>query len=79
MHLLWSLLIGGVAGWLAGRIMKSTGNGVLINILLGLVGGVVGDLAFGVLGLHADNDIGRLVMATAGAVIVIVLARALRK
>jgi len=68
-----------VAGWLAGRIMKSTGNGVLINILLGLVGGVVGDLAFGVLGLHADNDIGRFVMATAGAVIVIVLARALRK
>jgi uncharacterized membrane protein YeaQ/YmgE (transglycosylase-associated protein family) len=42
MGILWSMLIGGVAGWLAGQLMKSTGNCVLVNIILGLIGGLVG-------------------------------------
>ncbi len=79
MHLLWSLVIGGVAGWLAGQIMKSTGNGVFVNIVLGLVGGLVGDLVFGMVGLSAYGLSGRLIMATVGAIILIVLARAIRK
>ncbi len=79
MHLLWSLLIGGVAGWLASRIMKSGGNGVFVNIFLGLIGGLVGDVAFGLLGLTAFNTIGRLATATVGAIILIVLARAIRE
>lgn len=79
MHILWAIIVGGVAGWLAGRIMNSTGNSVFMNVVLGLVGGVVGDLAFGLLGLSAHGLIGRLICATAGAVLVIVLARAIRK
>ena len=79
MGLLWSLLIGGVAGWLAGRIMKSAGNGVFVNILLGLIGGLVGGWVFGILGLAAFGLIGRLIVATVGAVILIALARAIRK
>lgn len=79
MHLLWSLLIGGVAGWLASQIMKSAGNGVFVNILLGLIGGLVGGWVFGMLGLAAYGLIGRLVVATVGAIILIVLARAIRK
>ena len=79
MHLLWSLLIGGVAGWLASQIMKSAGNGVFVNIFLGLIGGLVGDVAFGFLGLTTFNIIGRLVSATVGAIILILLARAIRK
>ena len=79
MHLLWSLLIGGVAGWLASQIMKSAGIGVFVNIFLGLIGGLVGDVAFGFLGLTAYNTIGRLATATVGAIILIVLARAIRK
>ncbi len=79
MHLLWSLLIGGVAGWLAGQFMKSTGNGVFINIILGLIGGLVGSFAFALVGLSADNTLGRIIMATVGAVILIVLTRAIRK
>lgn len=78
MGLIWSLIVGGVAGWLAGRIMKSTGNGVLVNIILGLIGGVVGSLVFGVVGLQAYGILGNLVMATVGAVVLIVLARAIR-
>lgn len=79
MHLLWSLLIGGVAGWLASQIMKSAGNGVFVNIFLGLIGGLVGGWVFGMLGLAAYGLIGRLVVATVGAIILIVLARAIRK
>ena len=78
MHLLWSLLIGGVAGWLASQIMKSAGNGVFVNILLGLIGGLVGGWVFGILGMEAYGLIGRLVVATVGAIILIVLARAIR-
>jgi|GEM_PF-1552230 len=47
MGIIWSLIIGGVTGWLAGQFMKGSGYGVLINILLGLVGGFVGNLVFG--------------------------------
>ncbi len=79
MHLLWSLLIGGVAGWLASRIMKSAGNGVFVNIILGLVGGLVGGWVFDMLGLAAFGLIGRLVVATVGAIILIALVRAIRK
>lgn len=79
MHLLWSLLIGSAAGWLASQIMKSAGNGAFVNIALGLIGGLVGNFAFALVGLSPDNTVGRLVIATVGAVILIVLARAIRK
>ncbi len=78
MTLIWSLIIGGVAGWLAGRIMKSNRKGVFMYIALGLVGGVVGGFAFSFIGLSAENMIGRLIMATVGAVILIALVRALK-
>lgn len=79
MGIIWSLIIGGIAGWLAGQFMKGSGYGIGINILLGLVGGFVGDLVFGLVGLDATNIIGRIICATVGAVLVIVLARAIRK
>jgi len=77
--LIWSIIIGGIAGWLAGLIMKGEGYGVLVNILLGIVGGLVGGLVFGLLGIAATNLIGQLICATVGAVLLIALARALRK
>ncbi|MCC7503352.1 MAG: GlsB/YeaQ/YmgE family stress response membrane protein [Flavobacteriales bacterium] len=79
MDLIWSILIGALAGWLAGQVMKGEGYGALKNILLGMVGGVVGGLVFGFLGITPTNLIGRLLMAVVGAVVLIALARALRK
>lgn len=79
MGLFWSLLIGGAAGWLAGRIMKGEGYGLFVNIVLGIVGGLFGGWVFGILGLAATNLIGQLICATAGAVLLIILVRALRK
>ncbi|MGV3636996.1 MAG: GlsB/YeaQ/YmgE family stress response membrane protein [Flavobacteriales bacterium] len=79
MGIIWSLIVGGVAGWLAGQFMKGSGYGLLVNILLGLLGGFVGNIVFGFLGLDATNLIGRIICATVGAVLIIVLARAVRK
>lgn len=50
-----------------------------MNIMLGMVGGVVCGLVFGLLGIAPTNLIGRLLLAVVGAVVVIPLARALRK
>lgn len=79
MGILISLLVGGVAGWLAGQIMKGQGYGLFVNIVLGIVGGFVGSLVFGLLGLDATNIIGRIICATVGAILVVVVARAVRK
>lgn len=79
MGILWSLIVGGVAGWLAGQFMKGGGYGIVVNIILGIVGGFVGDLVFGVLGLEPTHLIGRIICATVGAVLVIMMARAVRK
>lgn len=79
MGLIWSLIIGGIAGWLAGQFMKGSGYGLLVNILLGLLGGFVGNFVFGLVGLDATNTVGRIICATVGAVLVIAVARAVRK
>ncbi len=79
MGILFSVIIGAVAGWLAGRIMKGSSYGLLLNIVLGIIGGYVGSLVFGLLGLESTNIVGRLVTSTVGAVLLILLARALRK
>jgi len=77
MYLLWRICIGILAGFLAGKIMRGRGYGVLIDLLLGLVGSVVGGFVFGLLGLGAYGLIGQLVVATAGAVMLVWLVRRL--
>lgn len=75
---LW-LVIGGVAGWLAGNIMKGGGYGIPMNIVLGIVGAFVGGWAFGLLGIQMDSMIGSLVTATVGAVVVLWIAGMIKK
>ncbi len=77
MYLLWEIAIGILAGWLAGKIMRGKGYGVLLDLLLGMVGSLVGGLVFGLLGLHAYSFIGSIVVATAGAVMLVYLVRRL--
>jgi uncharacterized membrane protein YeaQ/YmgE (transglycosylase-associated protein family) len=75
MFLLWQIVIGIVAGWLAGKLMRGRGYGVLMDLLLGIVGSMLGGFVFGILGLYAAGLVGRLVVATAGAVLLIYVAR----
>lgn len=77
MHLLWEIAIGILAGFLAGQIMRGKGYGLVIDLLLGLVGSVVGGFVFGLLGLHGYGLVGQLVTATVGAVLLIWVVRRL--
>lgn len=75
----WMLLIGLAAGWLAGKITKSGGFGVLGDLTVGVIGALVGGFLFSLLGLAATGLSGRLVTATVGAVALIVLLRSIKR
>jgi uncharacterized membrane protein YeaQ/YmgE (transglycosylase-associated protein family) len=80
MELLWFILIGLAAGWLAGQFMRGGGYGLLGDILLGVVGAVVGGYLFHQLGLSAGGGlIGALIVATIGAVVVLFLVRMVKR
>ena len=65
------LIAGLIAGWLTGKLMHGRGYGVLADILLGLIGAVIGQWIFGQLGVAASGGIGFIAMAVVGAVILV--------
>ncbi|MFY0644700.1 MAG: GlsB/YeaQ/YmgE family stress response membrane protein [Bacteroidia bacterium] len=80
MGIIWSIVVGGIAGWLAGALMKGKGYGLLQNILLGIVGGALGGWVFRFFGFTAgEGFIPQLITAVIGAVIIISLYRAIKK
>jgi uncharacterized membrane protein YeaQ/YmgE (transglycosylase-associated protein family) len=77
---LWFLIIGLVAGWLAGVLMKGGGFGMVGDLVVGVVGAVLGGWLFGALGLSAGGGlIGSLVVATIGAVVLLFLVRLIKR
>jgi uncharacterized membrane protein YeaQ/YmgE (transglycosylase-associated protein family) len=79
MDLLWFLLIGLAAGWLAGKIMKGSGFGLLGDLVIGVIGALVGGFLFGLLNLTAGGLIGSLVVATVGAIVLLYVLRLVKK
>ena len=79
MNVLWFVLIGIAAGWLAGQLMKGRGFGLAGNLIVGVIGAIVGGFLAGVLGLSASGLIGALATATAGAVVLLALVGALKR
>jgi uncharacterized membrane protein YeaQ/YmgE (transglycosylase-associated protein family) len=77
--LIWAVVIGLIAGWLAGKVMKGSGYGLLLDIMLGIVGGVIGRYVFSLLGLSAWGVSGSIIVSFVGAVILIWLVRQLKK
>ena len=78
--MIYSIVVGLIAGWLAGQVMKGGGYGVLMDIVLGLVGGLVGGWLFGALGIGAGSGvIGSILVAFVGAVLLVALSRMLRR
>ena len=77
--LIWWIVVGLIAGFLAGKVMKGGGFGVLMDIVVGIAGGILGGWVFGLLGLHAGGLIGSIVVAFVGAVILIWIVRQLKK
>ena len=78
MGLLWTLIIGAIAGWLAGTLVKGRGFGLIVDIIVGIVGAFIGGWVFGLLGLTAWGLLGQLCMATVGAVILLVIIKAIK-
>ncbi|GJM23022.1 MAG: membrane protein [Planctomycetota bacterium] len=79
MEILYALLVGAVIGWLAGVIMKGGGFGVVGNIIIGILGSMLGHFIFGALGLAANNTLGRLLVSLGGAVLLIMILRTFKK
>lgn len=80
MGLIWTILVGLVAGWAAGKIMKGSGYGALMDILLGIAGGLVGRWTLGFFGLYFRGGlISSIVVATLGAVILVWFVRMLKR
>ena len=77
--LIWWIVVGLVAGWLAGKVMKGGGYGVLMDIILGIAGAILGGWVFGIIGIHAGGLIGSIVVAFIGAVILVWIIRQIKK
>jgi uncharacterized membrane protein YeaQ/YmgE (transglycosylase-associated protein family) len=78
--MLGAIVIGILAGWLAGKLMRGRGYGILGDLVLGLIGGVVGGWLFRELNIRGPNGaIGALVVATTGAVVLVFIAHTIRR
>jgi uncharacterized membrane protein YeaQ/YmgE (transglycosylase-associated protein family) len=77
--LIGALIIGALAGWLAGKIMKGKGFGVIGNIVIGIVGAFIGGFLFSIIGISAGGIIGSLITATFGAVALLYLVGLIKK
>ena len=74
------IIVGLIAGWLAGQVMKGGGYGTLVDIILGILGGMLGGWLFGLLGIGAGGGmIGSIIVAFVGAVILVAITRLLKK
>jgi uncharacterized membrane protein YeaQ/YmgE (transglycosylase-associated protein family) len=73
-----AIIIGGIAGWLAGKVMRGGGFGVLINVIIGIVGGVIGNWLIGILPflsfLQSWGVIGSILIGFIGAAIILAIA-----
>jgi len=77
---IYSIIVGLIAGWLAGQVMKGGGYGILMDILLGLVGGIVGGWLFGALGIWPTGGmLGSIIVSFVGAVILVAITRMLKR
>jgi uncharacterized membrane protein YeaQ/YmgE (transglycosylase-associated protein family) len=80
MYFVWLILVGLIAGWATGKIMRGSGYGVLSDIGLGVVGAFVGGMIMRALGFYTSGGlIPSILVAILGAVVVVVVVRLLRK
>jgi len=73
------LIVGIIAGFLAGKIMKGKGFGLLGDLVLGVVGAWFGGWVFGLLGILPVGIIGTLISATVGAMLLLFIVRLVKK
>lgn len=79
MHLIWFLIIGLLAGWIAGHMMRGRGFGMLGDMVVGVIGAWLGGAVLSAFGLYSVGFIGSLVTALIGAVILLALIRVIKQ
>ena len=78
--LLILLIVGAVAGWLAGTLMKGSGYGLVPNIVIGIIGALLGGYLFNLLGISIGGRIiGDIIRATVGAIVLIFVVNIIKK
>ncbi|KAB0644802.1 GlsB/YeaQ/YmgE family stress response membrane protein [Burkholderia latens] len=79
-HIAIWLIVGGIAGWLAGLIVSGSGFGILIDIVVGVIGAVVGGWLASVFGISVGGGfLSSIIVAVVGAVILLFIIRLVRQ
>ena len=80
MEFLWFILIGLAAGWLAGQLMRGGGFGTVGDIVVGVIGALIGGFLFRSLGISAGGGLlGALIVATVGALVLLFVLRLIKQ
>ena len=77
--LLWFIIIGIVAGWLAGRVMRGGGFGLAGDLVVGVIGAFLGSFLANYFGVHIGGLAGTIITATLGAIVLLAAVRLLRR
>ena len=78
MSVIWFLIVGVIAGWLAGLLVKGGGFGLIGDLVVGIIGALIGGLLVGG-GLLGGGVLGSILVATIGAVILLVVLRVIKR
>jgi len=73
--IIWWIIVGLIAGWAAGKIMKGSGYGALMDIVIGIIGAVIGGWIMSMVGFGGGGMIWTIIVAIIGAVILVWLVR----
>jgi len=80
MYLLYILIVGLIAGWATGKIMKGSGYGPLVDILLGIAGAFIGSRLLGLLGISTSGGLlPSILVAILGAIVLVLIVRLIKR
>ncbi len=74
-----TIILGLIAGWITGLLMRGSGFGIIADIIIGLIGAVIGRWLFGALGIVQVSTLGYLLMSVIGAVILVTVVHAIAR
>jgi uncharacterized membrane protein YeaQ/YmgE (transglycosylase-associated protein family) len=77
-QLIWFLVVGLIAGFLAGKLMKGSGFGVVGDIVVGVLGAFLGGWLFSLLGITTGGLLGAILVALVGALVLLWIVRLVR-
>ncbi|HWA58212.1 MAG TPA: GlsB/YeaQ/YmgE family stress response membrane protein [Gemmatimonadales bacterium] len=72
-------MIGLIAGWLAGKIMKGSGFGLGGDLVVGVLGAILGGWLFGLVGIAAWGFLGRIIVAVVGSLVLLYVIRLVKR